>query len=49
MHRIPMSTADEDGQLPDDLLAPEDEETEPERDDAPGIEGEEHLGLTPPD
>jgi hypothetical protein len=43
-----MSTADDEG-LPDDLLAPEGEESEPERDDAPGIEGEEHFGLTPPD
>jgi hypothetical protein len=42
-----MSTAD-DEQLPDDLLAPEDEDSEAERDDAPGIEGEEHFGLTPP-
>jgi hypothetical protein len=44
-----MSTAEDDGQLPDDLLAPEGEENETERDDAPGIEGEEHFGLTPPD
>jgi hypothetical protein len=43
-----MSTAEDEG-LPDDLLAPEDEDSERERDDAPGIEGEEHFGLTPPD
>jgi hypothetical protein len=45
-----MTTA-EDRQLPDDLLEPEGDEPESEsdRDDAPGIEGEEHLGLTPPD
>jgi hypothetical protein len=44
-----MSTAEDDEQLPDDLLAPEDADADAERDDAPGIEGEEHLGLTPPD
>ena len=44
-----MSSSDSDGQLPDDLLAPEGEESDAEGDDAPGIEGEEHLGLTPPD
>ena len=47
-----MSTAEDDEQLPDDLLAPEGEEpaseSGAERDDAPGIEGEEHFGLTPP-
>jgi hypothetical protein len=44
-----MSSAEDEGQLPDDLLAPEGDESTTEPDDAPGIEGEEHLGLTPPD
>jgi hypothetical protein len=45
-----MSSSEDDGQLPDDLLAPDDEDVpDAEPDDAPGIQGEEHLGLTPPD
>jgi hypothetical protein len=46
-----MNSAERDGELPDDLLAPEGEgdESAADADDPPGIEGEEHLGLTPPD
>jgi hypothetical protein len=43
-----MSSTDDERSLPDDLLAPDDELADAEPDDAPGIEGEEHLGLTPP-
>ena len=36
-------------ELPDDLLAPDDDDgLEAQSDDAPGIHGEEHFGLTPP-
>jgi hypothetical protein len=38
--RIPISNSENDGQLPDDLLAPEGEESDAEDDDTPGIEGE---------
>jgi len=35
--------------LPDDLLAPEGaDDVDPPREGEPGIEGEEHFGLTPP-
>jgi hypothetical protein len=44
-----MTSSERDGELPDDLLAPEGEESDAEVDDAPGVEGDEHLGLTPPD
>jgi hypothetical protein len=45
-----MSSPEGERELPDDLLAPDDEDVLPkaEPDDAPGIQGEEHLGLTPP-
>jgi hypothetical protein len=33
----------------DDVADPEAQEALEREDDAPGIEGEEHLGLTPPD
>jgi hypothetical protein len=41
-------------ETPDDLLAPDEPETEPERedrddDDSPGLSAEESLGLLPPD
>jgi hypothetical protein len=46
-----MTKSESDGQLPDDLLAPdgEDADADAEDDDSPGIEGDEHFGLTPPD
>jgi hypothetical protein len=44
-----MTKSESDGQLPDDLLAPDGEDADAEDDDSPGIEGEEHFGLTPPD
>jgi hypothetical protein len=33
----------------DDVAEPEAQEAVEREDDVPGIEGEEHLGLTPPD
>ena len=46
-----MSSSEPDGQLPEGLLAPEGEDGDAAAGDAdaPGIEGAEHFGLTPPD
>jgi hypothetical protein len=45
-----MNSPDDEGQLPDDLLDPdEDAQPKAEPDDAAGIQGDEHFGLTPPD
>ena len=45
-----MTERSEDEQVGDDLLAPEDSGVDAtgDEDDAPGIHGEEHFGLTPP-